>query len=171
MPHVLPDDVRAVSASFEGQGPPRPIAPEDSPSVWSHALFPFRPALGIRSTSPGVTSVVSVPFDIPAEGGTLETAIAVHPRYWAELPESWFSFALEVESGSGRSRVFEAKLDPVRELTDRGWFDVSVDLAPWADQTVRLRFVNGTEKPRRGDLAAMGWAEPRLNSPIRPSRR
>ena len=47
-------------------------------------------------------------------------------------------------------------------ICDRGWFEVDVDLAPWAGREIEVELINETERPRGESLWMNGWAVPRL---------
>lgn len=117
--------------------------------------------------------MLSVPVDVPTAGARVRSAVAVHPQWWFKLPPTSVRFGLVVEDETGsRRELFGRRLNPTKELADRGWFEVDVSLDEWAGQRVRLLFVNEAERSRGETVWMGGWAVPLLvpSSAADPSR-
>jgi hypothetical protein len=81
------------------------------------------------------------------------------------LPASWVEFRLAIRTLEGVQTLYQRRLNPTHRIEDRAWFEVDVDLRPWAGQTVTLELSTQTENSHGEDLFFGGWAEPRLIAP------
>ena len=105
---------------------------------------------------------------VPAGGGTFETAFGINPERLPGLASGPFRFTVAAltargEEGRGeRKLLLEEQIDPAREIGDRRWFPISVDLDRFAGQELLLALAVSTANlvDAPGDLA--GWAEPRM---------
>ena len=109
--------------------------------------------------------MLSVPVRIPEEGGRFESAVAVHPQWWSRLPPTWIEFSLRLRDENEVTVLAHRRLKPAASFEDRGWFDIEVDLAPWAGREVMLELVNEAESSHGETLWMGGWALPRLVAP------
>jgi len=160
---LLPEGIRSLPVRVDGPGgPPRVIPPESRDQYIQEMPWPFRPAVALRPSSRERQTVLAVPVNVPAGGASLRTAVAVHPRRWFKLPASWVDFRMVVRTPEEAQTVFERRLHPTNRLEDRGWFEVDVDLGPWAGQALTLEFSTGAENVHGTSLWSAGWARPRL---------
>jgi hypothetical protein len=120
--------------------------------------------IALRPTSSGERTVMRVRHRVSASGELLTSAVAVHPQRWFRLPPSWVEFEIHVEHEGQRTLVFEQRLDPTAELDDRRWFELEIDLSPWAGEEVSLLFVTESERPQGESLMMAGWWEPRVRA-------
>ena len=163
---ILSDGIEGLAIRIDGvAGPPRVIPPESRDQYVQEMLWPFRSAVALRPSSSERRSVLAVPLNVPRAGGSLRTAVAVHPQRWFKLPASWVDFRLAIRTPEGVQSVYERRLHPTHRLEDRGWFEVDVDLGPWAGQAVTLEFSNGAENAHGSSLWSGGWAQPLLLDP------
>lgn len=126
------------------------------------ALWPFRPVVALRPLSGGRRSGLSVPVQVPVSGGTLETAVGVHPDFWFRFPPSDARFELSLRTEAGERTLFQRTLDPHRRPEDRGWFQVELPLDAWAGQRVELVLRAATSSPLGEVFEMGGWEIPRL---------
>jgi hypothetical protein len=162
---ILPGGAAQAALSVVGEGPPRPVPPEARPAYVREMLWPFRPVVALRASSGGRRTVMSVPLHVPAQGGRIESAVAVHPQWWFKLPPSWVEFRLSVRAADGDTLLFERRLKPTIALADRDWFDVDASLDRWAGQEVTLELSTEAEAPQGESIWMSGWEVPRLVTP------
>jgi tetratricopeptide (TPR) repeat protein len=95
------------------------------------------------------------------ESTWLSFGVATNPESWT-MPGDGVWFALDVERGKERTRIFEAYIDPKNHQNDRRWQSHWIDMAGYAGQRVNLVFETGSgpDGDFRYDWA--GWGEPRL---------
>jgi len=145
---------------------PRSIGPEAIDDYFGRELWPFRPVFTLRPTAEGGATLLRLPLDVPSGRPGLETSIAVHPQRWFELPPSDIRFAIRVVPRRPRlgapETLFERTLSPTLDIEDRGWFDVRLDLSPWAGRQVWLDFINQASAPSGESRMMAGWGDPRL---------
>lgn len=107
---------------------------------------------------------------VPEGGATFEAAFGINPQRWSGLASGPFRFRVAVLTTRGeqdrgeRKLLLEEQIDPAREVGDRRWFPVRVDLDRYAGQELLLALSVSTRNlvDAPGDLA--GWADPRLVS-------
>ena len=155
-------------------GRPQPIRPQALDDYFGRELWPFRPAFTLRPTARGGATLLRLPLDVPSVTSRLETSISVHPQRWFEVPSSDIRFAIRVvprapQLGSPEI-LFERTLSPTLDVEDRGWFDVRLDLSPWAGRRIWLDFINQASAPSGESRMMAGWGEPRLiTGPFTPT--
>jgi len=71
-------------------------------------------------------------------------------------------FTISIESGTRREIVFEAKLQPRKRRSDRGWQKRELDLARFAGQSIRVILQTRMGWRRSNEYAWAGWANPRI---------
>jgi len=71
-------------------------------------------------------------------------------------------FTISIESGTRREIVFEAKLQPRKRPSDRGWQKRELDLARFAGQSIRVILQTRMGWRRSNEYAWAGWANPRI---------
>jgi len=71
-------------------------------------------------------------------------------------------FTISIESGARREIVFDAKLQPRRRRSDRGWQKRELDLARFAGQSIRVILQTSVAWRRSTEYAWAGWANPRI---------
>jgi hypothetical protein len=96
--------------------------------------------------------------------------VGTHAGSWQAFPPASADVTLDVVAGGVRERLFERKLDPQRNLADRGWFEVDVPLGRYAGQRVELEFGASTPDAAGENLKMAGFAEPRVVVPPRDVR-
>jgi hypothetical protein len=162
---VVEPDQSNLSLSVEGAGPPVPVAPEERDDFLQRTVWPFRRVLSLRPTAQGERTVMRVDHRVADAGESLSSAVSVHPQWWFKMPPSWIDFELWVEDDAGeRTLLFEQRLDPTLDLSDRRWVEFEVDLSPWAGRSIALLFVNAAERTRGESLMMAGWWEPRVRA-------
>ncbi|MEE3327181.1 MAG: hypothetical protein VX252_07605 [Myxococcota bacterium] len=160
---LITADIQSLPLWIEEPGsPPRPIPPDVRSVYLEERAWPFRHVMAIRSSSEGRKTVLSVPVDIPETGARLETAIAVHPQWWSRIPPTWIEFELRLRAGDEVVDLHRQRLKPSARFEDRAWFEIDVDLSPWAGQPVVLEFVNQAESAHGETRWMAGWETPRL---------
>jgi hypothetical protein len=157
----------ALSVSSD-EAPPRAIPPEERPAWLARDLWPFRPVVALRPSPGGAATRLALPLEVPP-GGRLRTAVAVHPEAWYGHPSSWVRFEVAVRDGGERVLLYERTLHATSRLEDRGWFEVDVPLARFADRQVWLELATAAENATGATLAHGGFAEPRLVAEQGPS--
>lgn len=161
IPLVAPDAVNA-RVYVERSGQTRLLPRERRAELVRTALWPFRPVVALRPLSGERRSMLSVPVDVPASGGMLETAVGVHPEHWFRFPPADVRFELAVRGHDGEQTLFERTLDPHRHPEQRGWVDVQVPLDAYAGQRVDLILRAATSSPLGEVFHMGGWELPRL---------
>jgi hypothetical protein len=77
-----------------------------------------------------------------------------------DLGSSLLRAALTVTQGASTDILFDENLKFRGDQANHGWFEVSVDLSPYAGETVALRFT--AKAPRDLAFTAIGWADLRM---------
>jgi hypothetical protein len=124
--------------------------------------WPFRPVLALRPVAGDRRSVLSLPVEVPPEGGRLTTSIGVHPDLWFRHPPSWARFEIEIVADGRREVLFDRALDPQQVLEDRGWFAVDLPLDAYRGRNVTLELATSTAWPMAETPRMAGWGTPRL---------
>ena len=139
--------------------PPGEWAPAD---VFAPALWPFTPVVAQRVGTADAPASGRVALDVPATPVSLEFHFGINPDRWLGLSDGPFTFRIADATGDAPAPLFEATLDPARNVADRRWVDASVDLSPFRGRHVNLAFaITAPGIPLR-PLEMAGWAEPRL---------
>lgn len=126
--------------------------------------WPFRRVFALRPLAGGRRPVASLTLT-PPPGSRLETAVGVHPTHWFRFPPTDVDFQVHVVDGDERREVANLRVDPQRDRSQRRWFDVAVDLSPWAGRPIEVEFSVRASSPR-GEVFEMGGFEiPRLVTP------
>jgi hypothetical protein len=117
----------------------------------------------LTSPSPGF-----VRARVPAGGGTFETAVGINPERLPGLASGPFRFTVaaltaRAEDGRGERKLLrEEQIDPAREVGDRSWIPIHVDLDHFAGQEVMLVLSVSTANLVDAPSDLAGWAEPRV---------
>lgn len=160
---LIPPQVSGLSLYLEEAGvPPRPVPPDVRSVYVSEMLWPFRRVVALRPSANERKTVLSIPVRIPQEGAVFESAVAVHPQWWSRLPPSWIDFSVRLRDADRVTVLAQKRLKPASFFSDRGWFDMQVDLSPWAGQEVVLELVNEAESSHGETIWMGGWELPRL---------
>jgi hypothetical protein len=123
--------------------------------------WPFRRVFALRPLAGGRRPVASLALT-PPPGSRLETAVGIHPTHWFRFPPTDVAFEVQIVEGGERSEVARLRVDPHRDRDQRRWFDVTVDLSPWAGRPIEVEFSVRASSPR-GEVFEMGGFEiPRL---------
>jgi hypothetical protein len=162
---IVAEGAHAVALRVEGDGPSHPVPPESRPAYVREMLWPFRPVIALRPSARGRRTVLSAPVRVPESGARLTSAVAVHPQWWFEFPPSWIDFRLALREGEVRHELFRQRINPTNVLEDRRWFEVDVDLSPWAGREVVVELINEAGSPPGETLWMGGWEVPRLVAP------
>ena len=104
---------------------------------------------------------VKVPQD-----GELRFSLGIQESEWTKAGDGVL-FRVLVGAGAGPAEVLNVQLNPSGNPSDRGWHDLTVDLAEYSGETIEL-FLNTNSSPpsrppkddRNGDVAF--WGEPRV---------
>lgn len=109
-------------------------------------------------------SYETAPFTVPP-GARLRFGIGVDESEWTPTLAA-VRFSVNALTGDGETTLFTRRLDPAVRPEHRRWFDHAIDLAPFAGQTIRLRFAT---EPRPRDPSApyvfAVWSDPTLLAP------
>jgi len=127
-------------------------------------LWPFRRVLALRPSCGARRSVFVLAAEVPP-GGRLRTAIGFHAQRWFQYPPSWVSYSIRAVDDGERSELFERRLDPHRDVRDRGWIEVDLDLDHFAGRRIDLEFTTRCETAASRDAAMGGFELPRLVTP------
>jgi hypothetical protein len=145
----------------EANGARRELHGAERDAALRSDLWPFRRVFALRPLSGGRRIVASLAL-VPPPRSRLETAVGVHPTWWFRFPPTEVDFEVDVKDGDRRTRVAAQRVDPHRDRSQRRWFDLSVDLAPWTGRPVEIEFSVRASSPR-GEVFEMGGFEiPRL---------
>ncbi len=158
---VVPRAVADLSIRRVGQdGQTKPS--DDMLEAWvMEDRWPLRRVLAIRPASGGDSTVLSVAVT-PRSGERLRSAVGVRPDAWASYRPSRVTFSIAARQGGERHVLFERTLDPHRKLEDRGWFELDIDLADFADAPVELEFATATDRPDGERFELGGFERPLL---------
>lgn len=158
---LLPARADDFSISLRSeQAPPLPIPPERRSEYFGTALWPFRPVM-LLEPGLGQSTVASIELEIPA-GGRLISACGVHPQHWYRVPAPTVDFAIDLLDATGRQRLYERSVAPMRKIGDLTWEEIDLPLADWAGRRVRLEFSTRTDEATGESLWLGGWGIPRL---------
>jgi hypothetical protein len=145
-------------------GPPLAILPAERASFVGRESWPFRRTLALRPSSGGTRTIFRLPVEA-SRGEGIHTAIGLHPEMWFAMPSFETHFEIAIVSGAPprlqRKEVFTRTLDPHHSIGDRGWFEVTVPLEPWAGQRVLLELAVSVDAPDGESLLVGGFEEPR----------
>jgi len=94
-----------------------------------------------------------------------EAAVAMHPQVREKARGKGPVFELYVTPrrllGRGKPRLLLSRhLDPKNNPADRGWIEVSADMAEFAGKTVRMELVTRMKDDSESDFNTAGWANP-----------
>jgi hypothetical protein len=100
------------------------------------------------------------PVTIP-DNGWLKVSLGVLEQGWT-MPGDGVMFAIGISDGMVYDEMLSLTLNPFNNASDRRWNDISLDLSPYAGETVDIIFNtrSGPTDDRNGDFAA--WGEPRV---------
>jgi hypothetical protein len=149
-----------VLAPFTGD---RTLSGEERAAYYALEAWPFRDVAVLKPSAVDNRSALSVEFEVPPEA-VLKTAVGVHQRMWFDYPGSWVEFEIAVIRNGRNEPLFTRRLDPQRELGDRGWFDVEVPLAAYSGERVVLELSTRCERPRAESRWMAAWEIPRIVS-------
>jgi hypothetical protein len=132
--------------------------------------WPFHETIVLR-TQPAAEVALRVPIT-PRPGDRLRTGYATNPEHWEHVFYPAARFRLAIADSSGETTVEERQVSTGPNPQDRRWFEVDIDLSPWAgrdvDVVLGISTVAGTFP--RDDLA--GWKMPRIHpAPTAPPAR
>jgi hypothetical protein len=163
-PIFEPDGANAIASIENADGTREMLAGERRGEIVASAVWPFRPVLALRPLAGGRRSVLSIAVDVPPNS-RLRSEVGVHPKEWFRVPPARVTFTLSAISGSDRVLLATRTIDPHANFRDRHWFEIDVDLAPFAGRRVEFEFTTATNRSE-GELLEMGgWATPRLVTP------
>lgn len=122
--------------------------------------WPFRRAMTLE-TQPAAEVALRVPV-VPRRGDRLITAFSTNPERWQDTFFPPVDFRLAVASAGAEDTLIQRAMRSGADRADRKWIDVSIDLSPWADQSIELIFAISTRwgTPPSSELG--GWALPRI---------
>jgi hypothetical protein len=103
-----------------------------------------------------ITWHVTVP-----DNGWLKTALGVREDGWTMAGDGVL-FSVGISDGKVYDELLSLTVNPFNNASDRRWNEVSLDLSPYAGETVDVIFNtrSGPADNRNGDFAV--WGEPRL---------
>lgn len=163
---LVPDDASQVELAVVAEGGRRAVEPAQRDAYLRRDLWPLRRVLALRPTVGGHT-VIDLPAR-PRAGEHLRSAIGMRPDVWSSFHPAWVEFRVTVAHEGGREVIFERRLDSQRQLAERGWHEIDVDLSRFAETPIHLEFATRAEKPDGERLDMGGFEEPRLVDPRAP---
>jgi hypothetical protein len=94
----------------------------------------------------------------------LTVSLGLKPEAWTQ-PGDGVLFRVGMSTGSRYDELLNVLVNPYGNPSDRGWQDISLDLSPYAGQSVDVIFNTNWSAPghgddRRNDLAL--WGAPRI---------
>lgn len=107
-------------------------------------------------------------FDLHVpEYAKLEFSIALSSTVWSGSKGDGVVFNLYVNKEGTKTLIWTKYIDPKTRLSDRGWFDIKIDLQPWTNQKISLQFE--TDPGPDGNFAYdwAGWGNPRIVVPVK----
>jgi 4-amino-4-deoxy-L-arabinose transferase-like glycosyltransferase len=160
-PFGRPLDLARAGVRLVGSdGAARDATPAERGRLVGEAAWPFQRVLRVDADA-GATTEVRLPVAATPTARVF-TSYGVNPDMWSRLPRHRPRFAIAVATDGGETIVAEATLDPLRNLADRRWVDVTVDLAPWAGRSVELVLRVATAVDGTASTDRTGFGEPRL---------
>jgi hypothetical protein len=95
------------------------------------------------------------------DNGWLKTSMAIREDGWTVNGDGVL-FSVGVSDGQNYDELLSQMLNPFGNASDRRWNDISLDLSPYAGETVDIIFNtrSGPADNRNGDFAV--WGEPRV---------
>jgi hypothetical protein len=95
------------------------------------------------------------------DNGWLRVSLGILEQGWT-MPGDGVLFSVGVSDGMAYDEMLSLTLNPFANASDRRWNDISLDLSPYAGETVDVIFNtrSGPQDDRNGDFAA--WGEPRV---------
>jgi hypothetical protein len=103
-----------------------------------------------------ITWRVTVP-----DNGWLKTSLGIRENGWTVTGDG-VEFAIGISDGKNYDELLRLTNNPFANASDRRWNDLSLDLSPYAGETVDVIFNtrSGPKDDRNGDFAV--WGEPRI---------
>jgi arylsulfatase A-like enzyme len=96
------------------------------------------------------------------QNGRLEFGVGMHQDAWDRTDDGVLFFVEALDQAGNTHRLYQRQVDPHHHLEDRRWFDESVDLSPFAGQS--LQFIFRTEPGRNNQYDWAAWSTPRFVS-------
>jgi hypothetical protein len=95
------------------------------------------------------------------DNGWLKASLALREDAWTVTGDG-VRFSVGVSDGQNYDELLVLTIDPFNNASDRRWNDVSLDLSPYAGETVDIIFNtrSGPKDDRNGDFAV--WGAPRV---------
>ena len=138
----------------------RNATPAERARLVHTAVWPFQRVLRV-DTERGGTTEVRLPVAATPTARVF-TSYGVNPDMWSLVPRQQPRMTIAVAADGDETVVADATLDPLRVVADRRWFDVTVDLAPWAGRTVDLVLRVTSPRDEPALIGRTGFGEPRL---------
>jgi hypothetical protein len=136
---------------------PAPEGEEIEAQVWTLDGVPRRTLY----QHPAYSGTSRVAYSVPiGKGYLLDLAIATAPESWQQ-PGDGVTFAVYVEAGQGVRQLFSAYIDPKQDVTARRWQPTTLDLGPYAGQTVTITLETGAGLAGDYRYDWAGWGAPR----------
>jgi hypothetical protein len=137
-------------------------------SMLTRARWPFADVLTQTATLDTDPRPAFLRLRVPPEGGTLRASFGINPDRWLGLKSGPFRFAIALltrramNDRGQRRLIFEEFIDPARDVADRRWIPLEVNLDEFAGEEILLGMSVSTPNlaDAPGDLG--GWAEPRI---------
>lgn len=133
-------------------------------TILSSADWPFAPVLTQPVEAPTDAAGLSLQVRVPQETPVLETAAGLNPNRWFGAPSGDFQFRVEVMDGTRPQTVAELSIRPREDVADRRWHPLTIDLEPWAGQSVGLRFTITASGLQEDPDNLAGWREPEFHA-------
>lgn len=132
--------------------------------------WPFAPVLSQPVEAPSAAVGRTVELRVPADRPLLEMAAGINPNRWFGAPSAPFEFRVELVDAAGQHPLAHLRIQPREAVGDRRWHPLALDLSPWADQDIRLRFTITADDLRENPENLAGWREPAFRA-LREERR
>lgn len=138
--------------------PPRVVTDAERETLVGEALWPFERVLRV---SPLSGERVTVRYRLaPAPGDRFEASYGINPELLVGLALPDLRFTVSVRDSNGEREVLAADGASLDWASNGLWRSASVDLSPWAGQSIEI--VLGLAASSEGPRDAAGWGSPRI---------
>ncbi len=123
--------------------------------------WPFRRTATLK-TQPAAEVALRIPY-APRVGDRLSSSYATNPEHWEYIftPPVRFRLAVATDDGSERTLI-EREVTPGNNAAQRRWFNVEIDLSPWAGQSIDIVLGVFTRWGTKPSFQLAGWEIPNI---------
>lgn len=159
-----PDPKGPILLALIPESPPseeRPIQTLRVPAMVAPQKWPFRTVW--TGTADTTRSEIALSILVPRRTPSLQTAIGMNPDKWFGPPSAPGTFEiLRRRRNTTEELLYRKVINPRRNLGDRQWRPVTLDLGKYAGEKLDLVFRISTPNPVEQNL--WGWSAPVLES-------